>query len=63
MVAAGLICGVVLAGAAHSQGSSDLAKLLAEVSRLREQGKHADAIPIAERAVALARQRHGEEHT
>ncbi len=62
MVAAGLICGVVLAGAAHSQGSSDLAKLLAEVSRLREQGKYADAIPIAERAVALARQRHGEEH-
>src|SRR5262245_19470205 len=63
MVVAGLMCGVVLGEASHAQEQNDLARLLGEVSRLHSQGKYADAIPIAERYVALARERHGEEHT
>jgi hypothetical protein len=62
MVVPGLVCGVVLAIAAHSQGQDDLTQLFAEVGRLHGQGKFAEAAPIAERAVALARERHGEEH-
>ena len=58
----GLVCGVVLAIAAHSQGQDDLTQLFAEVTRLHVQGKPAEAVPIAERAVAVARERHGEEH-
>ena len=34
-----------------------------QVSRLHSQGKYAEAVPLAERYVALARQKHGEEHT
>src|SRR5262245_45556027 len=48
---------------AEAQGVDDLAVLRAEVSRLQDQGKYTDAIPIAERYVALARQKYGEEHT
>ena len=62
MLVAGLLCGVVLAGAAHAQGQDELTQLFAEVGRLLGQGKSADAVPIAEKAVALARERHGEEH-
>jgi CHAT domain-containing protein/tetratricopeptide (TPR) repeat protein len=57
-----LVCGCVFAGAAYAQGQDDLDQLLAEVGRLYGQGKSAEAAPIAERAVALARERHGEEH-
>ena len=32
------------------------------MSRLHSQGKYAEAVPLAERYVALARQKHGEEH-
>jgi hypothetical protein len=63
IVLAGLVCGGVLAGAAHAQGDDELARLRSEVSRLHSQGKYADAIPVAERYVALAREKHGEEHT
>jgi len=59
---AGLACAVLLASAARAQGPDDLTQLFAEVGRLRGQGKFAEAVPIAERAVALARERHGEEH-
>jgi CHAT domain-containing protein/tetratricopeptide (TPR) repeat protein len=62
MLVAGLLGGVVLAGAAHAQGPDDLTQLLDEVGRLQSQGRFADAVPIAEKAVALARERHGEEH-
>ena len=59
----GLVCGIVLTTAAHAQERDGLARLRTEVSRLHSQGKYADATRIAERYVALARQRHGEEHT
>jgi hypothetical protein len=62
LTAAGLMCGFVLSGAAHAQGSDDLARLRDEVSRLYGQGRFAEALPIAERYVALAQQKHGEEH-
>jgi CHAT domain-containing protein/Tfp pilus assembly protein PilF len=63
MVLAGLTCGVVLATAAPAQEPDELARLGREVNRLHGQGKYADAIPVAERYVALARQKHGDEHT
>ena len=62
MVVAGVMCGIALTSAAHTQGQDELDRLIAEVSRLYGQGRSAEAIPIAERAVALARDRHGEEH-
>jgi CHAT domain-containing protein/tetratricopeptide (TPR) repeat protein len=58
----GLVCGIVLATTAHAQQQDDLAQLRAEVGRLHSQGKYREAIPIAERYVALARQKHGDEH-
>lgn len=64
IVQVGVVWGVVLAGnAAHAQGIDELVQLRSEVSRLRGQGKYSDAIPVAERYVAVARQKHGEEHT
>jgi tetratricopeptide (TPR) repeat protein len=62
VVLVALVWSIALAGAAHAQGTDELARLRSEVSRLHGQGKYADAIPIAERYVALARQKHGEEH-
>jgi hypothetical protein len=62
IVLAGLLGGWCLSTAARSQGPDDLTQLLAEVRRLRDQGHYGKALPIAERAVALARQRYGEEH-
>jgi len=62
MVVAGLVCGIALAGGARAQGPDELAGLLAEVRRLYGQGKYPDAIPIAERAVSVAREHYGEEH-
>jgi tetratricopeptide (TPR) repeat protein len=47
---------------AQAQGGDDLAALRAEVIQHYSQGKYADAIPIAERYVVSARQKHGEEH-
>jgi CHAT domain-containing protein/tetratricopeptide (TPR) repeat protein len=48
---------------ARAQGADSLAAIREQVSQLRSQGKYTEAIAIAERYVALARQRHGEEHT
>ena len=48
---------------ARAQNGDELATLRRQVSRLHSQGKYAEAIPVAERYVSLARQRHGEEHT
>jgi tetratricopeptide (TPR) repeat protein len=48
---------------AQVQAADDLAALRAQVSQLFEQGKYADAVPIAERYVDSARQMRGEEHT
>jgi hypothetical protein len=46
---------------AQAQGADDLAGLRDQASRLHSQGKYAEAIPLAERYVALASQNHGEE--
>jgi hypothetical protein len=48
---------------ARAQGSDELASLHTQVSQLYEQGKYREAAPIAERYVALARQKYGEDHT
>ncbi len=52
---------VVLASGAHAQTPDPLVELFTEVARLRQEGKHAEALPVAERAVAFAREHHGEE--
>jgi tetratricopeptide (TPR) repeat protein/CHAT domain-containing protein len=46
----------------QAQGADDLAALRTQVRQLYNEGKYAAAIPIAERYVALARQKHGEDH-
>jgi CHAT domain-containing protein/tetratricopeptide (TPR) repeat protein len=48
---------------ARAQGANELASLSTQVSQLYSQGKFAEAAPIAERYVALARQKHGDNHT
>jgi CHAT domain-containing protein/tetratricopeptide (TPR) repeat protein len=62
MVLAGMAWGIALTGA-DAQGDDELARLRSEVNRLYEQGKSTEAFPAAEQYVALARQKHGEEHT
>src|SRR5262245_35907826 len=62
LAVAWVVCGIALAGPAQAQGQDDLARLSAEVSRLHGQGKYAQAVPIAQRYVELARQQYGEEH-
>ena len=62
MMVAGLVCGSILASAANAQGPDDLARLGDEVGRLYGEGRYAEAIPIAERVLALAIKRHGQEH-
>jgi CHAT domain-containing protein/tetratricopeptide (TPR) repeat protein len=47
---------------AQAQGTENLAALRVQVGLLYGQGKFAAATPIAEHYVALARERHGEEH-
>src|SRR5262245_28635573 len=46
----------------QAQGTDDLAALRGQVSQLQRQGSYSKAAPIAERYVALALQRHGEDH-
>jgi len=47
---------------AQAQEADELAALREQVGQLRSQGKYAEALPIAGRYVAVARQLHGEEH-
>src|SRR5262245_60167833 len=61
-VVVGLIALVVSVGATGGQGVDDLAALRGRVRQLESQGKYIEALPVAEQYVALARQRHGEEH-
>jgi tetratricopeptide (TPR) repeat protein/CHAT domain-containing protein len=62
LVLAGLVAtaGPVIGWA---QDSSELTALHGQVSRLHGQGRYAEALPLAERYVALARQRYGEHRT
>jgi CHAT domain-containing protein/tetratricopeptide (TPR) repeat protein len=62
LAVAWVVCGIALTGTTQAQGHDDLAWLNAEVDRLHGQGEFAEAVPIAQRYVELARQKHGEEH-
>src|SRR5436190_22083432 len=46
----------------HAQGSDDLEALDSQVQQLYKAGKFAEAQPVAERFLALAKSRHGEDH-
>ena len=55
---------VLGSGPLHAQrhNPAELASLRGEVSHLYLEGKYTEAIPLAERYVAIARVRHGTEH-
>ena len=65
VVVAGLAALLAAIGASggRAQGADDLGALQRQVSELHNQGKYAEAVPIAERYVAAARRKHGEGHT
>jgi tetratricopeptide (TPR) repeat protein/CHAT domain-containing protein len=63
VVLAVLSWGIVPVVAANAQEGDDLAHLLAEVGRLDGQGRFGEALKVAKRAVSLARETQGEEHT
>jgi CHAT domain-containing protein/Tfp pilus assembly protein PilF len=58
----GLICGIALVTGAHAQERDELRRLRSEAGRLHGEGKHADAASVAEQYLALALQKHGEDH-
>jgi hypothetical protein len=60
-VAAAVVCGIVLMSAVNAQRPDTVSELLAEANRLWHQGRYAEGIQVAERAVALARERRVEE--
>jgi tetratricopeptide (TPR) repeat protein len=62
MTLAAFMPGLVAVSAAHTEKPDDVARLIAEVGRLHQQGKYAEAIPFAEEAVSLTRKRYREEH-
>jgi CHAT domain-containing protein/tetratricopeptide (TPR) repeat protein len=62
LAAALMVYGMALAGAAQAQGEEELARVRAEVGRLYEQGRYAQAVPIAQRFIERARQKYGEAH-
>jgi hypothetical protein len=47
---------------AQRQDADELAPLRGRVSQLYNEGSYVEAIPLAERYVAIVRQRHGEVH-
>jgi tetratricopeptide (TPR) repeat protein len=55
--------GIIGAVPTRAQSGDRLAALRAQVSRLYTQGKYAEAISVAQHYVALARQKHGQNHT
>src|SRR5262249_15363123 len=48
---------------ARAQGADELASLRTQIIQLNSQGKYAEAAATAERYVASARQKHGDNHT
>jgi|SRR5262245_64647262 len=58
---AGMLCGIVLTSSVNAQRSDRVSELLAEANRLWHQGRYAEGIRLAERAVALAREHRGAE--
>ena len=62
VVAAGLVCAVVLAFVSHAQTADDVAALNAELVRLYQAGRFAEATEIAERVLAIREKALGPEH-
>ena len=62
VVVAGLVCAMALVGAAHAQTTDDAAALNAEVVRLYQAGKYAEATEIAKRVLAIREKALGPEH-
>jgi hypothetical protein len=60
-IAAGAVCGIVLTISVNAQRSDSVSELLAEANRLWHQGRYAESVQLAERAVTLAREHRGEE--
>jgi hypothetical protein len=60
-MAAGVVCGIVLTSSVNAQRSDSVSELLAEANWLWHQGRYAEGIQLAERAVALARERRWED--
>src|SRR5215471_16863706 len=60
-----LVALLATVGPIHTRGQNgdQLTDLRAQVSRLYEQGKYADALTVAERYVDLAHQKQGQDHT
>ena len=57
-----LLCGIGVAGAVHAQSVDDPAALNAEVLRLYQAGKYAEATEIARHVLVLVERRPGPEH-
>jgi esterase/lipase superfamily enzyme len=57
-----LLAAAAIAGAARAQGADDLDRLNHEIERLYGENKIAAALPLAERYVALTRQRYSEDN-
>ena len=49
-------------GHVRAQGADDLSALNTQVIQLHREGKHAEAVPVAQRALALAERLHGADH-
>src|SRR5262245_35532725 len=58
---AGVICAIVLTSSINAQRPDTVSELLAEANRLWHQGRYAEGIQLAERAVMLARESRGGE--
>jgi tetratricopeptide (TPR) repeat protein/CHAT domain-containing protein len=59
---AGLVCAMVLAGRSHAQPADETAALNAELARLYQAGKYAEAIEIAKRVIAIREKALGPDH-
>src|SRR5262245_26305695 len=62
LMAAALVCGIVLSNAAHAQLRDGSAALNAEILKLYQEGKYAEAAEIAERQLAIVDKTLGPEH-
>ena len=53
---------VIAPSVSFAQSTDELSALNRQVSQLHRDGKYAEAIPIAEHYVAVAKEKHGDEH-
>ena len=53
---------MAIVGHVRAQGGDDVNALSRQVIQLYQEGKHAEAVPIAEHALALAERQHGADH-